>query len=261
MAEALLHIGTHKTGSTAFQFWARRSARGLAAQGVHLYEPMYDSASHYDVPMYCMRLNRTMGRKSQHPEHCLDELREGFARRFHDQVADKDRILVTAEALSLLRYEDELRRLEELLDGRSVRVAVVIRDQQSFLTSAIQQLHRSGAEPSSFPSSSTYFRPDSWVVRWDEMLEVWRAVFGGSSVVAASYEDAMDRYGSSVPVVIESLGLDADALPSWQGIIRNVTPTHQPRFFGFGQTMARRARATASRARSRWSAPKRGQAR
>ena len=57
---------------------------------------------------------------------------EHISRRVADPAEE---LLISAEALSLLRYEDEVSALCELLRPRAVRVAVCLRDKQSFLDS------------------------------------------------------------------------------------------------------------------------------
>lgn len=221
MREALLHIGTHKTGSTSFQRWALGAREALADTGVHLYRPQYDGLSHYDVPLWCMRRSRMMGKKTAHPEHCLDEWRDEFEERFRSQVQDKQSVLVTAEALSLLRHEDEVRRVVSLFPDRHLRAVVVLRDPADFLASYKRQMARAGRTPSRYRTSIDYVEPDSWLVQYEDLLGVWRRVLGDDQVESVGYEEAMAAFGSTVPAVIEVLRLQQSHLPDWRGIHEN----------------------------------------
>src|SRR5260221_8731420 len=95
--------------------------------------------------------------KSRLPESCLDEWREEMTLHIGNQVAcDAASLLVSAESLSLLRYEDEVQTLAHLLAPRELRVAVCLRDPATFLESYRRELQHIGQSPSNYPSSHAY---------------------------------------------------------------------------------------------------------
>ena len=68
MADALLHIGLHKTGTTAFQQWASHNADALqAANGIRYYDGMFGS-THYELGLLAIGSGRTMAGMSAQPE-------------------------------------------------------------------------------------------------------------------------------------------------------------------------------------------------
>ena len=230
MSTALVHIGTHKTGTTAFQHWAFENRDALLRQRrVALYEGLYGH-SHFELAMICMRRNRTLRQRWRVPEWVLDDWQQDTRDHVAAQVAQPTTsLLITAEALSLLRYEDEVEALQELLSPRELHVAVCLRDPQSFLDSYRHEMEQQGVAPSRYRDSHDYVEPDTWLVAWDEMLSVWRRVLGEDRVVAFSYEESMARYDSSIPGVLAALSIDGTELPSWTGVKMNVrTPLKSP---------------------------------
>ncbi|MFA5883104.1 MAG: sulfotransferase [Acidimicrobiia bacterium] len=224
MPHALVHIGTHKTGTSSLQRWADENRDALLRdRGIHVYEGRY-SSNHLEFVLLCMRRNRTIPATARHIESLLDEWRDETRRYIGEQVAhEAPTLLVSAEALSLLRHPDEVEALARVLAPRDVTVAVCLRDPATFLKSYRDQLERMGQPPSRYPSSHAYVEPDSWLVRWDEMLAVWRSVIGADRVVAVGYEDAVDEHGSTIPGVLDALGVDLAGLPSWEEYRDNPT--------------------------------------
>ena len=224
MSTALVHIGTHRTGTTVFQQWMERHRSALLGlRGVRVYEGRY-LASHFEFGLLCMRRNRTMRQQRRVPEWCLDEWREETIEHIARQVSHPaDELLISAEALSLLRYEDEVNALVDLLSPRQVQVAVCLRDKQSFLDSYRREMWVRDVAPSHYRDSHDYIGADTWLVRWDEMLSVWRGVLGDENVVDFSYEEAMAQYDSTIPAVLSALSIDATGLPSWEGVTANTS--------------------------------------
>jgi hypothetical protein len=229
MAAALVHIGTHKTGTTSFQHWAQDNRGALLDQGMHLFEGKYALTS-IALPLLCTRPNRTTPPQRFVMDYRLDEWRADMEAYVAEQVAHPaEDLLVSAEDLSLLRFPDEVERLVELLAPRTVRVAVCLRDPDEFLRSYRAEMNRLGEPPSDYPSSHTYYGNDTWLTRWDEMLATWRSVIGDDKVVAFSYEDAIAEHGSTIPGVLEAFGIAPDGLPSWESYLTNVTAKAQRR--------------------------------
>ena len=222
MSTALVHIGTHKTGTTAFQQWADGSREALLDRcGIALYEGLY-GPSHFEIPLLCLRDDRTMTGRRVVPESLLGEWKDEVRRHLAQQVArPEERLLISSESLSLLRYDDEVAALRDLLGPRQIKVAACLREPASFLESYRHEMAKKGIQPSRFRASHNYVEPDTWLVKWDEMLSVWRRVLGEDRVVDFSYEVAMAQYQSSIPGVLAALSIDDTELPSWEGVTAN----------------------------------------
>jgi hypothetical protein len=238
MSTALVHIGTHKTGTTAFQLWSARHRDALRERcGVELYEGLY-GPSHFEIALLCLRENRTMQQRWRVPDAALDEWKDEVRAHVARQVAQPaSRLLISAEGLSLLRYDDEVAALRDLLGPRQIKVAVCFREASSFLESYRHEMTRRGITPSRYRSSHNYVEPDTWLVQWDEMLAVWRRVLGEEAVVSFGYEDVMAEYRSSIPGVLAAFSIDETVLPSWVGVTAN---TRRKRERSLGAKVVRR---------------------
>ncbi len=249
MTDALLHIGLHKTGTTAFQQWASHNADTLrSANGIRYYDGMFGSY-HYELGLLAVEPGRTITGMSLQPEWPLTEWQENATRHVRAQAAPDDTtLLISSECLSLLRDEREVRRVQELLAPRQLRVAVCLRSPEFWLESYRQQ-HVRHHYLSQFRSSHVYVGPDTWLTDWDQMLRVWRNVLGDENVVTCDYDDSVARYGSSIPAVLTALGIDPDEVPPWQGFVANVTPGHTGTFAPAAPTTTERVRHARSRLR------------
>jgi hypothetical protein len=130
--------------------------------------------------------------------------------------------ILTNEDLSYLRHPDEFDRLAALVGypARDVRVVLIVRQPRDFLRSYTAQiLKRPDRRPSPDPSSALYVGSDSWLCDLDPLIGGFTATFGRSPTVIR-YEDAMRLHGSTIPPVLEALGLGHDALP-WKSYFLN----------------------------------------
>ena len=237
MSEVLVHIGLHKTGTTAFQQWATHNAATLLdTHDIRIYRKMFDWHP-YELALLTLRPGRTTSGMILQPQWPLAEWRRQVADHCRLQVTkDDSTLLISTEELSLLRHEDEVEALQDLLAPRQLRVAVCLRERNAWLHSYRSEILRHGENVSDIRESHAYFGPDTWLVAWDDMLRVWRNVLGDDNVVAFSYEDTIARHGSSIPGVLAALDIAPDSVPSWQGFVTNVSPDHEGPFSPAPQT-------------------------
>jgi hypothetical protein len=213
---AIVHIGTHRTGTTSFQDWAHRSRDELAARAqIYYYDGLF-GLSHYELPILCMRRNRSMPMRTVVPDWCLDEWQTDVRAHIRQQVrAPMRTLLCSAEGLSYLRHQDEIERLVELLEPRLVSVVVVLRNPRDFLASYTAMLARQGFSPSRYHESFSYVQDDTWLVRYDELVGAYRNVIGADRVHVVPYDDHVGRDGSIIPAVLGACGADIERLPAW----------------------------------------------
>ena len=233
MATALVHIGTHKTGTSSLQVWLENNRDWLAEnRGIHLFKGAY-GGNPLEIGLWCLRPNRTIPISHRIVESRLDEWRDETELRIRTQLADPEQdVLITSEALSMLRYPDEVERFAQFLGARDVRLVVCLRDRAAFLESYRRQLLRTGSELSPYRSSHAYLEPDTWVTDWDAMLATWGSVFGAEAIRTLSYEEAMADYGSTIPAVLDAWGFNLDDVPSWKGLEVNRSPSRFTRAVG-----------------------------
>jgi hypothetical protein len=225
---ALVHIGTHKTGTTAFQRWATTNRSKLEMScGFHYYEGLFGEA-HYEVPMLCLRPDRDIPMRVRTPEWRLAEWQDAVTEHVRAQAARPvQRLVISAEGLSYARDREEVARLAELLQPRTVAVVVVLRNPSSFLASYRAQLERQGFAPSRDPRSFAYTEADTWLTDYSALVDAYTEVLGRECVTVLSYERSVERHGSIVPALVEALGFDATRVPNWQGLTANVTASRR----------------------------------
>lgn len=239
---ALVHIGTHKTGTKSFQRWASTNRDTLLRRHqIHVFRSCHVE-SNLTLPLLCTRPDRNTPALVANPDarlpECRADLREHVSREVDHEAP---MLLASAEDLCLLRHEDEVEALAALLAPRELRVAVCLREPDAYLPSYRAQMDRLRQPESVYPSSHTYYGPGTWLTQWDKMLATWRSVLGNERVTSFSYEDAMGEHGSSIPTLLEHLGLASDELPSWRGYVDNVTVSEEQRQHHPG-SLYRRAR-------------------
>ena len=219
-----MHVGTHRTGTTSFQRWALANRVELArATGLQYYDGLF-GPNHCELPMMCLRADRSMPMRALVPDWCLDEW-QSTARAHIRAQATRARgpLFVSAEGLSYVRHADEANRLVELLRPRRVSVVVVLRERSSFLDSYRQALADAGFDASPYRESFANVADDSWLVDYDALLAVYRDALGTEHVATIDYEQALHRDGSIIPGLLTASGFDASQLPPWKGFRYNAT--------------------------------------
>lgn len=213
--QALVHIGTHKTGTTSFQNWAAASRLPLAAAGVTWLEGRL-GASHAEVPMLTIDADRSLAMRAVHPDWCLPAWQaEARADIQAQSGAAGERLLISSEALSYARRPQEVERLAELVAPRRLAVVGVLRERISYLRSYRRTLIGMGFEPSRHQGSFAYVEDDSWLLDYEAMLGAYREALGDDAVTALDYEAEMERRGSIIPAILDAFGIEAAGLPDW----------------------------------------------
>jgi hypothetical protein len=227
----VLHIGVHKTGTTAVQAWAHANRNELRDRcGIAVFEGQFDPGHAIELPVLCMRPDRNMNARAKHPDWCLPAWQADARAYVEAQLATAaPTIFCSAEGLSQLRHADELAVLKELLGPRQVDVIVMLRDRDDFLRSYRQSIQARGHRPSRYPDSFAYVEPDSWVADFEGLVAAYREAFGAEHVTVLSYEDALGTYRSTIPAVAQAAGIAPADLPPWEGIWLNASRAQPPR--------------------------------
>lgn len=227
--QVVLHVGTHKTGSTSLQhFFRDHDDTLMAAAGAHYPPGLVLPASHAELPLLAIRAERTWPARLRFPE---TERRAWLAMAEAHmssvvRTTSQRTLVLSHEDLSYLRFDDEHKRLRELLGGLPVKVIVFLRDKAAFLHSYRAQLEGTGFSLSSDPSSFAYVEDDSWLVDHDALVGGYQRSFGATNVEVVDYDATMERDGSVIPVFAEQLGIPRSALPSLDAYRLNRTGTH-----------------------------------
>lgn len=204
MTTLFLHVGMHKTGSTAFQHWLAANADALAAAGLavprlvgenHSY--LLRSAFHPAGPAYAENLRHAgIARYAQD----LDALLARLDRFLGGAAAAGRDAILSGEEASLLG-EEGYRRLAAFAGRHFDRIVVLglVRPPLSFAASASQQRLRLGR---TLPDLLE--RPP--VPRYRQRFAPAIAVFGRENVRLAPYRPATLENGSVVDTLLAMAG-------------------------------------------------------
>jgi hypothetical protein len=210
----VLHIGTHKTGTTSLQYFLRTARDDLLREaGVSYPDGLVLPTAHAELPLLTVRQDRTWPARIRFPE--VQDPR--WLAAAHDHVraqlaaATGDTVIFSHEDLSYLRHDDELEHLRSLLQPLPVVVVVYLRDKASFLRSYREQLEVTGFGATDDPTSYAYTDADSWLVDYDALIDGYERIVGPVDVV--DYDAVVERDGSILASFADRTGIPRDALP------------------------------------------------
>jgi hypothetical protein len=174
----IIHIGTHKTGSTSIQQFLLSNREYLEANGLAFLSAP-DGKPNFKMLFHasCAPSRRGLMRLKQ-----PGIVRRAFlARRVRRYLASAARasnsltLIVSSELLSLLREPGEMDTLRALFPpGTPLTVMVCLRDKDGYLASMKRQLAAQKIETSLKQGYSNYVEADSWLVDYDALLAAFR---------------------------------------------------------------------------------------
>jgi hypothetical protein len=225
----VLHVGTHKTGSTSLQHFLRSEAAALLETVDAWYPPGFVlPTAHSELPLLAIRLERMWPARLRLPEVRDPAWLEAARRHVRRQVdaATVDKLVYSHEDLSYIRFDDELERLASLLDGAEVRIVVFLRERQEFLRSYRRQLEATGFSENDDPTSFAYVEGDSWLIDYEALLDGYRRQFGSDRVEVLDYDAVVAADGSVIPAFLGLLGIPKDLVPPHAAYVMNRTGTN-----------------------------------
>ena len=218
---AILHIGTHKTGTTSFQHWLRIHHERLALEhGIDIYEGLFQN--NREIALLCADGSKQYPTMRRIPEWNTEHWQRYVTQHVLSQVeGPAETLVIASETLSFLRNPAELSALAELLTTREVTVVVTLRERNDYLRSWAEHLTRDGFTLSDDPNSFAYVQPDSWLADYDSLLAAYRNQFGQESVRVVDYEAEIRAHTSVIPGIMKHVVATTDNLPEWHGVFKN----------------------------------------
>lgn len=223
MAELILHIGSHKTGTSSIQHVLRGSRNALERQGV----------------AYLLPDDRTARNASSLVK--VSGEREAFSARFADDKADRllqpraPRNIVSAEGFFWFSDPEEVGRFAALARARFERITVLayLRRQDRLAVShrnqvrkAAQALQFYGLRADPLPEYRPYLH--RYFDYAAKLLDLWGGAFGRDNVVAVPFERAVLTDGDVVADFAARTGI---ALACDGPVIRNASSSGLARMF------------------------------
>ena len=204
---AMVHVGLHKTGTTAFQEALDLATPILARQRIRVMQyrgslyPETPKSQAFDLANAVIRLDIDAYFRLREPQALLSSVLAESERAVREYAQLPEPLLVASmESLSLVSCTSEVERLVELLSPREVHVIIVLRDREEFLKSLRKQILRLGLrQTKKFPDSCLYLEDDSWIADFDRLKGLFTDVLGMDRVHIVDYDKAVKRDGSIVP--------------------------------------------------------------
>lgn len=195
----VLHIGIHKTGSTAIQTALSLNTELLATQGV-----LYPQTGRWPADGHTLvtghhRLPWSFTR----PEG--DDPWSSLKRELAE--TDKDIIILSSEEFEMVRRADQLDQIAKHLAGHDVTVVAYLRRQDEYLHGmyCTQVLHYEAQWP--FEAYKAYWGSD---LDYEQLLTRWEAAFGRAALLVRPYESAQLVNGD----VVDDFFTQADLIPT-----------------------------------------------
>lgn len=222
---AVVHIGTHKTGTTSFQTVLHECRDTLEGQGF-LLATDNDSRLSTALAQLVLRSELQPPFRLTNPDLNLASRQPGFRNHIREQIASGyETVIFSHEALSFVRTAREIRVLRRLLFPRKVRIVVTVRSPEDFLESWRANLLRHwNIGRSEFDGSFMNTQADSWLARFDELVRVYVAGFGKGNVTVVDYDHELRENGDIVPSVWGACGLPSSLIHNRPATWEHRTP-------------------------------------
>lgn len=190
-----IHIGGHKTGTSAIQEFLFLNRKRLMNKG-YLY-PLTGGKKHHFIPLGLQ--NRPFHTNPK-------ELTRSFVKEI--QESKQENIVISSEVFEMLHYE-EISRLKELItDEFLVKIIFYMRRQDLNIESRYNQLIRASARLEK--KFDEYFNDNSFqVLDYYALLLPWRQAFGKENVIVRVYEKEQLPNGL-FDDFLNAIGLDLD---------------------------------------------------
>lgn len=201
MKKIYLHIGFHKTGTSAIQEHLNSNRKGLLDCGI-LYPESFETK-------YPSHVDFSWAFKNNQPAwSCVtDGNKDEIINSYRVQIEETDcgKIILSSEDFSLLDTEpDSIKNLKEFLTGFSVKVIAYIREPIDFIVSLYSHAIRKGDISCSLKSylvNHYRFRSANYPLR----LNPWINNFGKENIIVNKYSKESFEYQSLTNHFLDSI--------------------------------------------------------
>ena len=210
-----LHIGTLKTGSKSIQKFLGDNREHLLNYGYSFYRGCCPNENnHSELHLATLRDDRDSLGRQKWTERRGEEYKQQILLRVQKFIRNRKtpQAIFSNEGLSLLRYSDELDRLAEMMDGDNLRIVLYLRNKKDFLRSYTNQICKvRGRHPLKDPNSALYVAPDSWLVDYKKLIEVYSTRFGRQNIIIKNYDHERSETGNILNSFQDALELPLEA--------------------------------------------------
>jgi hypothetical protein len=214
MPRFIVHVGTHKTGSTSIQKFLSENESYLAANNLAFVSGLDGKPNFKDLFHGSCRRDRRQLMNLRKPKLKNRIFRNFRLKRRLATAASKSggkTVIVSTELLSMLREADEIKKLSTFFPKNSeFEVVVVLREKKSFLASFQRQIRAQGKHESDQQGHASYVKPDSWLTDYLAIQETFRLLTPKITVI--DYNAAMASDANIIASFMRAIG--ADHLPN-----------------------------------------------
>lgn len=210
----LVHIGTHKTGTSSIQHYLHDHRALLEKLGVGYYEGVLRPDNHVELHLLTERADRGSVYRYQHPDIDTNQLREQTTRKLQQFLGNDTfhTYIFSAEGLSYLRFAEEAQALKSLLGHRHpIEIVLYLRQPLDFLASYTNQLSKMGIPSSPQPDAFNYVETDSWLLDYDGLTSLYQQHF--QQICVLNYELELQRCRTVVESFLSLLPVPRTQLP------------------------------------------------
>ena len=221
--KVVVHIGTEKCGSTAFQTALTRKRHDLAKQGWYvLQDSLGNKSQSWDLAVACLRPSLDAPFRYLRPSTMVPSMKEQAIESVQVQSSLTDKsIIASMENLSMMRSVAEVDALSDLFPDRQLEVVIVTRDKMDYLRRYRQTLHSLGipTTTSGPKDSATYVASDSWLLNWEVLIDLLVQHPKVAEVHHLEYETGDGYPKDVIPRIAAVAGMPQDLtndLESWK---------------------------------------------
>ncbi|ARP99139.1 hypothetical protein DFP91_3636 [Pseudorhodoplanes sinuspersici] len=222
MKKIIVHAGFHKTGTTSIQSFLNRNRHVLRAADIDFYSGRYISNNHVELHAASMRDERMSSWKkaSGFRSSAMFPVIAAQIKEAIDASPCKT-ILFSAEGISYLRFEDEIRRLHDLLGRRQTSIIIYQRERSAWLESFKAQLS-THIPFSTDKDAFNYVEPDTWLLDFETRIGAFQKAFGAENVTVVDYDGEVTLQGSVIPSFLSAIGArKVFHAADWEGVWEN----------------------------------------
>lgn len=196
MHHVILHIGTHKTGTTSFQHWLEHDPIPQSAQDVRVYP--YEGA--LKISAACIRdecddipplygQQDWQERRAQLHEECKQEVSKFLG------ATQPVTLIISCEHLSFFRTDEECAQLRGIFpEGTTFSILLVLREKKDFLRSYRKQVIKISASRLTYVKTSPYYcLPGTWLTDFEAIIAQFKKEFGAITVLDYDPKDMISQ--------------------------------------------------------------------
>lgn len=209
-----IHIGTHKTGTTAIQGFSAKNSKELAKGGVFypfITRPLKDadketySLGHHLIPWYLRKTKHSvenLRKQKIKPENLLPSLIEDI------KASTCEKVVLSSEEFDQLN-KNEVAALKEVFKDFDVKIVVYLRRKDTYLESMYQTMVvHSAYEKKIHDMLKTIKIPQNYY----EFITKWRNVFGEENVLVNFYCKKTLKSNDIVVDFFSKLGVNVEGM-------------------------------------------------